>query len=141
MAAVEAGIKTFLIADVRGYTWFTQERGDEAAARLATRLRRARDRQGGRRPGRSGCGRLLRPVGSDFPGGQGPRENVAYTPDGRYLFAAYGDGTADPWPVSQRAWEQHACAVAGRNFTHEEWQRFVGGGYSAACPQHPVPTG
>ena len=38
MAAVEAGIKTFLIADVRGYTRFTQERGDEAAARLATRF-------------------------------------------------------------------------------------------------------
>lgn len=26
---------TFLIADVRGYTSFTQSRGDEAAARLA----------------------------------------------------------------------------------------------------------
>src|SRR6266480_2454909 len=32
MAVVEAGIKTFLIADVRGYTRFTQERGDEALA-------------------------------------------------------------------------------------------------------------
>jgi WD40 repeat protein/class 3 adenylate cyclase len=30
-----AGILTFLIADVRGYTSFTQSRGDEAAARLA----------------------------------------------------------------------------------------------------------
>src|SRR6476660_4683430 len=38
MTAVEAGIKTFLIADVRGYTRFTQQRGDEAAARLATRF-------------------------------------------------------------------------------------------------------
>ena len=38
MTAVEAGIKTFLIADVRGYTRFTSERGDEAAARLATRF-------------------------------------------------------------------------------------------------------
>jgi YVTN family beta-propeller protein len=31
----EAGIRTFLIADVRGYTRYTQEQGDEAAARLA----------------------------------------------------------------------------------------------------------
>jgi class 3 adenylate cyclase len=31
-----AGILTFLIADVRGYTAFTQSRGDEAAARLAS---------------------------------------------------------------------------------------------------------
>src|SRR5438128_2879380 len=38
MTAIEAGIKTFLIADVRGYTRFTSERGDEAAARLATRF-------------------------------------------------------------------------------------------------------
>ena len=33
-----AGIRTFLIADVRGYTLFTQERGDEAAAKLAARF-------------------------------------------------------------------------------------------------------
>jgi YVTN family beta-propeller protein len=33
-----AGIKAFLIADVRGYTLFTQERGDEAAAKLAARF-------------------------------------------------------------------------------------------------------
>jgi WD40 repeat protein/class 3 adenylate cyclase len=33
-----AVVRTFLIADIRGYTRFTQERGDEAAARLATRF-------------------------------------------------------------------------------------------------------
>jgi WD40 repeat protein/DNA-binding SARP family transcriptional activator/class 3 adenylate cyclase len=32
------GLKTFLIADVRGYTLFTHERGDEAAANLASRF-------------------------------------------------------------------------------------------------------
>jgi DNA-binding NarL/FixJ family response regulator/class 3 adenylate cyclase len=35
-----AGIKTFLIADVRGYTAFTERRGDEAAAVLAARFAR-----------------------------------------------------------------------------------------------------
>jgi class 3 adenylate cyclase len=30
-----AGVLTFLIADVRGYTTYTQTRGDEAGARLA----------------------------------------------------------------------------------------------------------
>jgi WD40 repeat protein/class 3 adenylate cyclase len=34
----EAPVRTFLIADVRGYTVFTQERGDEAAAALAGRF-------------------------------------------------------------------------------------------------------
>jgi WD40 repeat protein/class 3 adenylate cyclase len=34
----DAHIRTFLIADVRGYTVFTQAHGDEAAARLATKF-------------------------------------------------------------------------------------------------------
>jgi class 3 adenylate cyclase len=37
---VPTTIQTFLIADVRGYTLFTQERGDEAAAKLAARFAR-----------------------------------------------------------------------------------------------------
>jgi len=35
---VGSAIHTFLIADVRGYTLFTQERGDEAAAKLAAKF-------------------------------------------------------------------------------------------------------
>jgi class 3 adenylate cyclase len=31
-------IRSFLIADVRGYTRFTAQHGDEAAARLATKF-------------------------------------------------------------------------------------------------------
>jgi class 3 adenylate cyclase len=34
----QAQIRTFLIADMRGYTLFTQERGDEAAAKLAAKF-------------------------------------------------------------------------------------------------------
>jgi branched-chain amino acid transport system substrate-binding protein len=33
-----ADVRTFLIADVRGYTWFTQAYGDEEAGRLAARF-------------------------------------------------------------------------------------------------------
>jgi DNA-binding NarL/FixJ family response regulator/class 3 adenylate cyclase len=33
--SAEGGIRVFLIADIRGYTMFTQEHGDEAGARLA----------------------------------------------------------------------------------------------------------
>ena len=36
-----SGLRTFLIADVRGYTRFTQEHGDEAAAELAGAFARA----------------------------------------------------------------------------------------------------
>jgi len=38
MDAEPGAVKAFLIADVRGYTRFTRERGDEAAAGLATRF-------------------------------------------------------------------------------------------------------
>src|SRR6266511_2257871 len=31
-------VRTFLISDIRGYSTFTRERGDETAARLATRF-------------------------------------------------------------------------------------------------------
>jgi WD40 repeat protein len=73
-------------------------------------------------------------LGADFPGGQGQWGNVAYTPNGQYLISVYSDGTANRWPVSVRAWENHACAVAGRNFTPEEWRRFVGSrSYSKVC--------
>lgn len=74
-------------------------------------------------------------LGTDLPGGDGLWGSVAYTPDGRYLFSVYGDGSAYRWPVTVGSWERHACAVAGRNFTREEWQRFVGGrSYSKVCP-------
>ena len=77
-------------------------------------------------------------LGSDFPGGEGEWGTVAYTPDGHYLFAVFGDGRGYRWPVSLPAWESQACAVAGRNLTREEWRRVVGGrSYSRVCPHFP----
>src|SRR5687768_1648762 len=38
LGAGDLHIRTFLIADVRGYTLFTQERGDEAAGKLAAKF-------------------------------------------------------------------------------------------------------
>ncbi len=35
---VDADVRVFLIADIRGYTRFTQERGDAAAAELASKF-------------------------------------------------------------------------------------------------------
>jgi WD40 repeat protein len=73
-------------------------------------------------------------LGSNLPGGAGLWGTVAYTPDGRYLLSAFTDGTAFEWPVTLKAWEQQACTVAHRNFTGEEWRRFVSGrSYSRVC--------
>lgn len=38
VGGVDTIVRTFLIADFRGYTWFTREHGDEAASDLATRF-------------------------------------------------------------------------------------------------------
>jgi WD40 repeat protein len=74
-------------------------------------------------------------LGATFPGDPGQWGNAQYTPDGSHLVVVYQDGKAFVWPTSLGAWEQHACDVAGRNFTPEEWQRFVGSrSYSAVCP-------
>lgn len=78
-------------------------------------------------------------LGADFPGGttQGFAQwsNANFTPDGRYLFVVFADGSAYRWPATPAAWAAHACAVAGRNFTHEEWTRYIHGrAYSPICP-------
>jgi WD40 repeat protein/class 3 adenylate cyclase len=81
----------------------------------------------------------LQQLGDDFPGGEGSWGNVGYTPDGRYLFSAYADGSAYRWPVTVGAWAHQACRVAGRNFTREEWRRFVTGrSYERVCRGLPT---
>jgi WD40 repeat protein len=77
----------------------------------------------------------LRQFGSSFPREQGSWGNAAFTPDGSRLVVVWDDGHGEVWPTAVRAWEQHACFVAGRRFTREEWSRFVGGrAYKPACP-------
>lgn len=76
--------------------------------------------------------------GATFPGDPGQWGNAQYTPDGSKLIVIYQDGKAFVWPVSLKAWQDHACAVAGRNFTREEWLRYVSGhSYTAVCPHLP----
>jgi hypothetical protein len=42
--------------------------------------------------------------------------------------------------VTVGAWADQACRVAGRNFTSEEWRRFVAGRtYERVCPGLPTP--
>jgi DNA-binding SARP family transcriptional activator/WD40 repeat protein len=77
----------------------------------------------------------LQQEGASLSSTSGGWAAAAFTPDGRRLIVIQADGTGFAWPVSPDAWEQHACAVAGRNFTREEWSRFVTGhSYMSACP-------
>lgn len=83
-------------------------------------------------------GRSLQQFGATFPGGAGQWGNAQYTPDGSNIVVVYSDGSAALWPVSVRAWMDHACSVARRNFTQEEWSRFVPNQpYQRTCPSLP----
>jgi WD40 repeat protein len=66
---------------------------------------------------------------------QGTAGNSQFTPDGQLLLTVNANGHGSLWPVNPPALESHACAVAGRNLTHEEWSRFITGyRYSHVCP-------
>lgn len=78
--------------------------------------------------------KTVQQFGSSFPRQQSSWGTAAFTPDGSKLIVVWDNGHGDVWPTSVRAWEQHACFVAGRRLTREEWSRFVGGRmYDPAC--------
>ena len=78
--------------------------------------------------------RTLQQLGSDLPGDPGMWLTARYTPDGRKIVVVSPTNRAWVWPATLGAWAQHACAVAGRNLTKEEWRRFVGGrSYAKIC--------
>ena len=80
----------------------------------------------------------MQQFGFDFPAVAGTWGNAVYTPDGQSLVVLFDNGRGFVWPATVRAWQEHACKVAGRNFTHEEWARYVSGrSYSKVCLQFP----
>src|SRR5690242_4740371 len=46
--------------------------------------------------------------------------------DGRSLIQVNSDATGVVWPATVGALSHHACQVAGRDLTREEWARDVG---------------
>ena len=83
----------------------------------------------------------LQQFGSNLPGSGPWWGNARFTPDGTRLVTVWMDTTGSVWPTSTAALEQHACAVAGRNFTQAEWRQFVGGPYRTTCPGQPTVSG
>ena len=58
-----------------------------------------------------------------------------YHEDGHTIVIAYEDGSVVSYDTDPDAWEQHACAVAGRNLTENEWHDAFGDRpYRETCP-------
>jgi hypothetical protein len=74
--------------------------------------------------------------GEPLQGHTYPVYSVAFSPDGQTLASGSWDATIILWNI-----EKEACRAAGRNFTVEEWQRYLGDRpYEPTClewPPHP----
>jgi WD40 repeat protein len=66
---------------------------------------------------------------------QGATTTAVFEPGGKDVLVIDDHGNGFTWPTSITAWEQHACAVAGRNLTHNEWDHYLTGrSYTSVCP-------
>jgi hypothetical protein len=61
---------------------------------------------------------------------------AAFLPDGR--LATAGVGGVSLWEMELSAWQDHACKVANRNLSEEEWVTYLGDvQYRETCPNLP----
>ena len=76
-----------------------------------------------------------RPRASFQPGPANLDVNMTYGDDGRTIVLAYVDGSVLTFDTDPASWEAHACAVAGRNLTEQEWRDAFGDRpYHETCP-------
>ena len=77
----------------------------------------------------------LQQDGTALTTAQDAASTAAFEPKGTGLLVVNDRGNGFTWPTSLSAWEQHACAVAGRNLTPKEWSRYLPGqAYMNVCP-------
>jgi WD40 repeat protein len=77
------------------------------------------------------------PIGADLVGGRVPytlrtvtvdhfsRTRPAFSPDATRLATVGADGAAALWDVTPEGWMRAACAVAGRDLTEAEWEKYL----------------
>jgi hypothetical protein len=64
-----------------------------------------------------------------------PRGQLRHGGDGHTVAIAYKDGSIATYETDPGAWIEHACAVAGRNLTEDEWRDAFGDRpYRETCP-------
>ncbi|HKP52526.1 MAG TPA: TIR domain-containing protein [Chloroflexia bacterium] len=73
----------------------------------------------------------------NFDGQEGIVYSVAFSPDGKFL-ASGEKNSPTLWDVNLDSWQEHACLIAARNLTQDEWQRYMGDEpYRKSCPSFP----
>jgi WD40 repeat protein len=61
--------------------------------------------------------------------------SIAFSPDGLSLVSASSDSTLMLWQADLESWRDHACHIANRNLTPDEWTQFIGDSpYQPTCP-------
>jgi WD40 repeat protein len=56
------------------------------------------------------------------------------SPDGRRLLMTNANGQGAVWDIDPELWERHACALANRTLSRQEWGEFLPGrAYKPAC--------
>jgi WD40 repeat protein len=99
--------------------------------------------------GTDGTARILdvagrQQLGTALPGGSGNDSRAIWSPDGARVYVTLATDPAFAWDVGPDAMNTHACTVAGRTLTLDEWARYLPGRpYDPACvgivPQ-PLPS-
>jgi WD40 repeat protein len=75
-----------------------------------------------------------RPIGAPLPGPENTDAGALFAPDGNHVYAIFHDGRGYRWDVRPSAWNDQACAVAGRRLSRAEWHELLPGrDYAPAC--------
>jgi len=67
----------------------------------------------------------------------GSIDTAQFGPDGKLLAAGGQDGRIRLWDVDLVAWKRHACHIANRELTPNEWSSYVDGERQSTCGTSP----
>ena len=62
-----------------------------------------------------------RPIGAPLPGPKHINVVAQFAPEGDHVFVIFANGRGYRWDARPSAWKRHACEVADRRLTREEW--------------------